>query len=87
MPIALRVRNCRRVQKRGLRSVGYGATFIHGVRHTLTDDHLPLQLAGIHAIDLIDFDYAPWHTLSDTPDKLSAESLAIVGNVMIALVR
>ena len=67
--------------------LGYGATFIHGVRHTLTDDHLPLQLAGIHAIDLIDFDYAPWHTLSDTPDKLSAESLAIVGNVMIALVR
>jgi hypothetical protein len=28
MPIALRVRNCRRVQKRGLRIVEYGGTFI-----------------------------------------------------------
>jgi glutaminyl-peptide cyclotransferase len=67
--------------------LGYSAIFIHGVRHTLTDDHVPLQQAGIHAIDVIDFDYPPWHTLNDTADKLSAESLAIVGNVMIALVR
>jgi Zn-dependent M28 family amino/carboxypeptidase len=67
--------------------LGYGATFIHGVRHTLTDDHVPLQQAGIHAIDLIDFDYPAWHTMDDTADKLSAESLAIVGNVVIALVR
>ena len=53
-----------------------GAFFFHGVRHTLTDDHVPLQQAGMHAIDVIDFDYPPWHTLSDTADKLSAESLA-----------
>jgi Zn-dependent M28 family amino/carboxypeptidase len=67
--------------------LGYGSVFIHGVRHTLTDDHVPLQQAGIHAIDLIDFDYPAWHTMDDTADKLSAESLAIVGNVVIALVR
>lgn len=71
--------------------LGYGRTFIHGVRHTLIDDHVPLQRAGIHAIDLIDFDYGPnnvwWHSGEDTLDKISAESLAIVGNVAIALVR
>lgn len=53
----------------------------------LTDDHLPLLEAGIHAIDVIDFDYAPWHTTADTPDKLSAESLANVGRLALALVR
>jgi len=71
--------------------LGYGAVFIHGVRHTLTDDHVPLQQVGIHAIDLIDFDYGPnnsyWHTGEDTIDKISAQSLTIVGNVAIALVR
>jgi Zn-dependent M28 family amino/carboxypeptidase len=71
--------------------LGYGRTFIHGVRHTLIDDHVPLQRVGIHAIDLIDYDYGPnnayWHTGEDTIDKLSAESLAIVGNVAISLVR
>lgn len=71
--------------------LGYGRTFIRGVRHTLIDDHVPLQKAGIHAIDLIDYDYGPnnayWHTGEDTIDKISGESLAIVGNVAIALVR
>jgi len=32
-------------------------------------------------IDLIDFDYPPWHTPDDTVDKLSAESLRITGAV------
>ncbi|MBI1723366.1 MAG: M28 family peptidase [Gemmatimonadetes bacterium] len=53
----------------------------------LTDDHVPLLEAGIHAIDVIDFDYAPWHTTADTPDKLSAGSLANVGRLALALVR
>ncbi len=71
--------------------LGYGGTFIRGVRHTLIDDHVPLQRVGIHAIDLIDYDYGPdnayWHSGEDTIDKISAQSLAIVGNVAIALVR
>ena len=32
---------------------------------------------------LIDFDYPPWHTAGDTLDKVSAESLTIVGNVVL----
>ncbi|MDQ6655941.1 MAG: M28 family metallopeptidase, partial [Verrucomicrobiota bacterium] len=47
----------------------------------ILDDHAPLQAIGISSIDLIDFDYPPWHTAEDTMDKLSAESLQIVGAV------
>ena len=47
----------------------------------ITDDHTPLNDAGIPVIDLIDFQYPPWHTPEDTIDKLSAESLRITGAV------
>ncbi len=47
----------------------------------ILDDHTPLNTAGIPTIDLIDFDYPPWHTAQDTMDKLSAESLQTVGAV------
>jgi glutaminyl-peptide cyclotransferase len=47
----------------------------------ITDDHTPLNEIGIPVIDLIDFDYSPWHTPQDTIDKLSAESLRITGAV------
>src|SRR5207237_1300304 len=67
--------------------LGYGGVFIPGVRHTLTDDHVALQQAGIHAIDVVDFDYPYWHTTDDTIDKVSAASLQVVGDVAIALVR
>ncbi len=53
----------------------------------IVDDHIPLNVvAGIPTIDLIDFDYAPWHTPADTLDKLSAESLEITGRVTLRLV-
>jgi glutaminyl-peptide cyclotransferase len=32
---------------------------------------------------LIDFDYPPWHTAEDTLDKVSAQSLAVVGDVVL----
>jgi glutaminyl-peptide cyclotransferase len=47
----------------------------------IMDDHTPLNAAGIPTIDLIDFDYAAWHTADDTIDKLSSESLRTVGVV------
>ncbi len=50
------------------------------------DDHRPLQLAGVEAVDLIDFDYPAWHTLQDTPDKCSAASLDQVGEVLTAYI-
>jgi hypothetical protein len=56
-------------------------------KHTLIDDHLELQKAGIRAIDVVDFDYPSWHTKDDTMDKVSAASLQIVGDLAVALVR
>ena len=47
------------------------------------DDHSPLNAIGISTIDLIDFDYPAWHTAGDTMDKLSAQSLQIVGSVTL----
>lgn len=47
----------------------------------ILDDHSPLNAIGIPTIDLIDFDFAWWHTAEDTLDKLSAESLRVVGSV------
>ena len=67
--------------------LGYGRVFIPGVKHTLTDDHVALQKVGIHAIDVVDFDYPYWHTTDDTIDKVSAASLQVVGDVAVALVR
>ena len=53
------------------------------VRYTITDDHIPLNQAGIPTLVLIDFDYPYWHTLEDTPDKCSPESLQAVGNLLV----
>ena len=50
---------------------------------TIVDDHSPFNAVGIPTIDLIDFDFPPWHTAADTMDKLSAQSLQIVGTVTL----
>ena len=70
------------------RALGYGSVFRDRVGYTMTDDHVPLLEAGVRAIDVIDFDDVPWwHTTEDTIDKVSAESLKIVGDVAVALLR
>lgn len=69
------------------KELGYGRVFRQSSRSTITDDHLPLLEVGIRAIDVIDFDYPYWHTPEDTIDKLSVESLQIVGDVAVALLR
>jgi len=52
----------------------------------ITDDHIPLIRAGMRVIDVIDIEYPYHHRTSDTIDKISAESLKIVGDVATALV-
>jgi glutaminyl-peptide cyclotransferase len=47
----------------------------------MIDDHTPLNEIGIPTIDVIDFSFPWWHTAEDTMDKLSAQSLQIVGSV------
>jgi hypothetical protein len=52
----------------------------------VADDHVPILYAGIPCVDIIDFDYHAWHTTRDTPDQVSAESLAEVARVAAWLV-
>jgi hypothetical protein len=67
-------------------TLGYSRYFINSPSNLgVTDDHVPLLDAGIHAIDVIDFDYPPHHTPDDTFDKLSAHSLQVVGDVATGL--
>jgi glutaminyl-peptide cyclotransferase len=51
------------------------------------DDHMPFVRAGVAAIDLIDIDYPPWHNDTDTMDKLSAQSIEIVGTVVYEVIQ
>lgn len=67
--------------------LGYEEYFIPEMGYGILDDHIPFQEAGIPAIDIIDFDYEYWHTVEDTPDKVSAKSLQIVGEVLLTWLR
>ena len=62
--------------------LGLGDRFIPQYRHSIIDDHTAFARRGIPAIVIIDFDYPYWHTLRDTPDKVSPESLEAVGRTL-----
>jgi glutaminyl-peptide cyclotransferase len=64
-------------------NLGYGDHFIDQEKYNILDDHRPFLDLGIPAIDIIDFDYPYWHTINDTTDKVSADSLAVVGNTLL----
>jgi Zn-dependent M28 family amino/carboxypeptidase len=66
------------------KDLGYESKFIPEYKHSMIDDHTPFIEAGIPAVDIIDFDYPYWHTLEDTPDKVSAASLQVVGRTLRA---
>ena len=63
-----------------LRRAGREAGVPLGDAGEIVDDHVPFVAEGYRAADVIDFEYGPgngwWHTAADTPDKLSAGSLA-----------
>jgi hypothetical protein len=67
--------------------LGY-TQFENRIGPAVMDDHYYLyKYAKIPAIDIIDFEYPNqdinyWHTLQDTPENCSAESLTAVGSVM-----
>ena len=61
---------------------GYQAQFIPKPKYSMEDDHSPFLEIGIRAVDIIDFDYTYWHTTADTIDKISAESLNVIGDTL-----
>lgn len=56
---------------------------------SVVDDHRPFIDAGIPSIDIIDYDrpstgFPPyWHTSQDTPDKLSADMMGRMGELLL----
>ncbi len=74
--------------------LGYGDVFRGDLQQDINDDHIAVNQAGIPTIDLIQplpgfgdntNAYKYWHTLQDTPDKVSAKSLEIVGKTVAAV--
>jgi glutaminyl-peptide cyclotransferase len=77
--------------------MGYDRAFVPRSGYDVTDDHVPLLNKGLRVIDVIDLDYGPptadgqanpnyHHTLQDTMDKISAQSLQTVGDVALGLI-
>lgn len=72
--------------------LGYQRYFVPRRGAGITDDHLPLLEKGLRVIDVIDINengqirYPHHHRLTDTIDKLSAETLQAVGDVATVLV-
>lgn len=64
-------------------SLGYQQQIQPFPKYRMLDDHIPFKNAGIPAVDMIDFDYPYWHTVEDTTDKVSAESLAVIGETLL----
>jgi Zn-dependent M28 family amino/carboxypeptidase len=67
--------------------MGYERVFYPASSDPINDDHIPLGEKGFRIIDVIDLAF-PWHhTPHDTIDKVSAQSLEVVGRVALALIR
>jgi len=62
--------------------LGYGQYFLPEKKYIIMDDHVPFLEAGIPAVDIIDIEYRYWHTTHDTADKVSPQSLEIVGRTI-----
>ena len=65
------------------RRLGYQRHFLAEAT-PIDDDHVPFLEAGVAAVDIIDLDYGAWHTADDTLQNVSADSLKVVGEVVLA---
>jgi Zn-dependent M28 family amino/carboxypeptidase len=70
--------------------LGYQSHFF-ATTTAVEDDHIPFAHAGMPVADIIDIDYGYnnsfHHTVQDTVDKLSVESLKISGDVILETIR
>jgi glutaminyl-peptide cyclotransferase len=70
--------------------IGLGHIFVRRSGGHITDDHIPLNRAGIRTINIIDFDYGPgnrfWHTHHDTVENTGPAGLDAVGRVLLTLI-
>lgn len=67
------------------RELGHGKIFVDRPEGVGGDDHEPFLSAGVDAVDLIQLtSYPYWHRADDTIDKISARSMKIVGDTVLA---
>ena len=70
-------------EKAGLKSI------LSQIRAPVEDDHIPFLDAGIQSVDIIDLNYGPensfHHTLEDSLDKISPQSMQKTGALVLAL--
>jgi len=81
--------------------LGYNRYFLDQQYPVGGDDYDPWLQAGVPSVDIIDFDYGPnarskpgdpdfniyWHTAQDTVAHCSAQSLEIVGRVVLGMLQ
>ena len=66
------------------KEMGHGKYFVDRPEGVGADDHEPFLRAGIPAVDIIHIGYLFWHRAEDTLDKVSPQSMKIVGETVIA---
>jgi glutaminyl-peptide cyclotransferase len=67
------------------RELGHEKIFVDREEGVGGDDHEPFLKAGVDAVDLIQLtSYPHWHKADDTIDKISAQSMKIVGETVLA---
>ena len=67
------------------RELGYEKIFVNRDEGVGGDDHEPFINVGVPSVDLIQLtSYPYWHKADDTLDKISARSMKVVGDTVIA---
>ena len=67
------------------RELGFGKVFVDREEGVGGDDHDPFIRAGVDAVDIIQLSsYPHWHKADDTIDKVSAQSMKVVGETVLA---
>jgi len=67
------------------RELGHGKIFVDREEGVGGDDHEPFLKEGVDAVDLIQLSSYPyWHQADDTIDKVSSQSMKIVGDTVLA---
>jgi Zn-dependent M28 family amino/carboxypeptidase len=70
---------------RTAQEAGYSKYFVERPENVGSDDHEPFLRAGVDSLDLIQLNgYPYWHKADDTIDKVSAQSMKVVGDVVLA---
>ncbi len=77
--------------EKAYKRIGYEGPLFHGPETPIADDHYPFILHGIPSINLVGLtqltEMGIWHTRYDTIDRISPESMEMVGNTVMEALR